>query len=94
MLPQGKIEEQKLAGMKSMWVKENDTNHGNQIEEEKNGGVKRKLTRLARVSPLVSNGGWPRGASSPAGSHLVVNRHFFSLKFCCNLRSGILPTVA
>ena len=64
-----------------MWVKENDTNRDNQIEEEKNGEVKRKLTRPAQVSPLVSNGGWPQGASSPAGSHLVVNRHFFLLQF-------------
>ena len=76
------------------WVKENDTYHGHQIEEKKNIGGKSKLTRLAQVSPLVSNGGWPRGVSSPAGSHLEINRHFFSLKFCCNLRSGILPTVS
>ena len=56
------------------------TYHGHQIEEKKNSGVKSKLTKLAQVSPLVSNGGWPQGASSPAGSHLIVNWHFFFLQ--------------
>ena len=51
------------------------------LKRKKNIGGKSKLTRLAQVSPLVSNGGWPQGASSPAGSHLVVNRHFFLLQF-------------